>query len=116
MYQEQWVCLYVNAGYCAATKASPARAPNWGLPVTPAFLQVDLIEDCLREQGLLVQIMPANQELLFRIDTFLEPMGVWVEGIKGACSSAQMSLLQCLSPALGVCVVDYVPIHPNPQE
>lgn len=84
--------------------------------MTPAFLQVDLIEDCLREQGLLVQIMPANQELLFRIDTFLEPMGVWVEGIKGACSSAQMSLLQCLSPALGVCVVDYVPIHPNPQE
>jgi hypothetical protein len=42
----------------------------------PAFLQEDLIEDCLeREQGLLVQIMPANQELLFRTDTFLEPMG-----------------------------------------
>jgi hypothetical protein len=42
------------------------------------LLQEDLIEGCL-----LVQIMPTNQKLLFRIDTFLEPMGVWVEGIKG---------------------------------
>lgn len=41
----------------------------------PAFLQEDLIEDWLREQGLLVQMVPANQELLFRIDSFLEPMG-----------------------------------------
>ena len=83
----------------------------------PAFLQEDLIEDCLeREQGLLVQIMPANQELLFRIDTFLGPMGVWVEGIKGACSSAQMSLLQHFSPASRVCVSDSVPTHPKPPE
>jgi hypothetical protein len=29
------------------------------------LLQEDLIEDCLKEQGLLVQTMPANQELLF---------------------------------------------------
>ena len=29
------------------------------------LLQEDLIEDCLREQGLLVQIISANQELLF---------------------------------------------------
>ena len=44
--------------------------------------------DHLREQGLLVQIMPANQELLFRIDTFLEPIGALVEGLKelAACS------------------------------
>ena len=39
------------------------------------LLQEDLIEDCLREQGLLAQTMPANQELLFRRDAFLEPMG-----------------------------------------
>ena len=38
-------------------------------------MQEDQIEDCLREQGLLVQIMPANQELLFRRDAFLGPMG-----------------------------------------
>jgi hypothetical protein len=57
------------------------------------LLKEDLIEDCLREQGLLVQIMPANQELLFRRDTFLGSMGAWVEGIRGACSNAQMSLL-----------------------
>jgi hypothetical protein len=46
------------------------------------LLQEDLIEDCLREQELLVQTVLANQKLLFRIDTFLGPMGVWVEGIK----------------------------------
>ena len=39
------------------------------------LLQEDLIEDCLRDQGLLVQTMPANQELLFRRDAFLGPMG-----------------------------------------
>jgi hypothetical protein len=32
--------------------------------------------------------MPAN-ELLLKIDTFLEPMGELVEGIKAAYSSAQ---------------------------
>ena len=80
------------------------------------LLQEDLIEDCLRDQGLLVQTMPANQELLFRRDAFLGPMGAWVEGIKGACSSAQMSLLQHFSSSPGVCVVGSVPIAPNPQE
>jgi hypothetical protein len=39
------------------------------------LLQEDLVEDCLRDQGLLVQTMPANQELLFRRDAFLGPMG-----------------------------------------
>jgi hypothetical protein len=39
------------------------------------LLQEDLIEDYLRDQGLLVQVMPVNQELLFRIDTFSGPMG-----------------------------------------
>jgi hypothetical protein len=37
--------------------------------------QKDLIEDCLRDQGLWMQTMPANQELLFRRDAFLGPMG-----------------------------------------
>jgi len=50
--------------------------------------------------------MPANHELLFRRDAFLGPMGAWVEGIKGACSSVQMSLLWHFSPAPGVCVID----------
>ena len=31
-------------------------------------MQEDQIEDCLREQGLLVQAVPARQELLFRTD------------------------------------------------
>ena len=37
-----------------------------------------------------------------------------MEGIKGACSSAQMSLLQHFSPASRVCVSDSVPTHPKP--
>jgi hypothetical protein len=39
------------------------------------LLQEDLIEDCLRDQGLLTRAMPANQELLFRRDGFLGLMG-----------------------------------------
>jgi hypothetical protein len=37
--------------------------------------QEDLIEDPLRDQGLLMQKMPANRELLFRRAAFLGPMG-----------------------------------------
>jgi hypothetical protein len=76
------------------------------------LLQEDIIEDCLRDQGLLVQTMPASQELLFRRDAFLGPMGAWEEGIKGTCSSAQMSLLQPFLPGLRVYVFDYLPINP----
>jgi hypothetical protein len=68
------------------------------------LLQEDIIEDCLRDQGLLVQTRPANQELLFRRDAFLGPMGVQVESIKGACS-------RHFSPAHGVCVIDSAPLH-----
>lgn len=39
------------------------------------LLQGDLIEDCLKDQGLMTQIMPGNQKLLFRKDSFSEPMG-----------------------------------------
>ena len=39
------------------------------------LLQEDLVEGCLRDQGLLVQAMAANQELQFRRDAFLGPMG-----------------------------------------
>jgi hypothetical protein len=62
-----------------------------------------------------VQTVPANQELLFKRDAFLGPLGVWVEGIKEAYSSAQINLLrQRFSLAPGVCVVDSVPTHPQP--
>jgi hypothetical protein len=76
------------------------------------LLLEDLIEDCLRDEAFLVQTMPANQELLFRRDAFLEPMGVRVKGIKGACSSVQMNLLWRFSPAPGICVVDFAPSYP----
>ena len=39
------------------------------------LLKEDLIEDCLRVQGLPAQTRPANQELLLRRDAFLGPMG-----------------------------------------
>jgi hypothetical protein len=38
-------------------------------------LQKDLIEDCLTDQGLLMHTMSAIQELLFRKDAFLGPIG-----------------------------------------
>ena len=115
--QQGWqVCSYVNSGDSAAQTPSPAGGPNQGLSVTPAFLQEDLIEDCLREQGFLGKIMPGNQELLFRIDTFFGPKGARVEGIKGACNSAQMNFLQHFSSSPGICVVDSVPIVLKPQE
>jgi hypothetical protein len=34
-----------------------------------------VIEDCLRDQGLLAQTVPANWEMLFRRDAFLGPVG-----------------------------------------
>ena len=39
------------------------------------LLQELLIEDCTRDQELLMQTMPANWKLLFRRDAFLGPMG-----------------------------------------
>jgi hypothetical protein len=60
------------------------------------LLQEDLIEDCLRDQGLLVQTMPANQELFFRTDVFLRPMWAQVEGIKRACCSISPLILEAV--------------------
>ena len=56
------------------------------------LLLEDLTEDCPREQGLLV--LPVNQELLFRRDACLGPMGAQVKGIKGACCSISHLLLE----------------------
>ena len=39
------------------------------------LLQEDLFEDCLRDQGLLMQTLPVNWELLLRRDAFLKTMG-----------------------------------------
>jgi hypothetical protein len=64
--QGWWSSLYVNAGGGSAMGGQPQMH----------LLQEDLIEDCLRDQGLLVQTMPANGELLFRRDAFLGPMGL----------------------------------------
>ena len=41
-----------------------------------------LIEDCLRDQGLLIETMPVNRELLYRKDTFLGLMGHWWRVLK----------------------------------
>lgn len=49
--------LYINAKGFTATKKH--------------LLQEDLIEYCLRDQGLLMQTMPANQELAVHEQCFL---------------------------------------------
>ena len=49
-------CLYVNAG--------------WAMQSQKQLLQEDRIEDFMGEQGLLVQALPANQEVLFRRAAF----------------------------------------------
>ena len=46
-----------------------------GAQLQRGHLQEDLIENHQRDQGLLMQIMPANRELLFRRDAFSGPMG-----------------------------------------
>jgi hypothetical protein len=112
----KWCTTKVAALCTTKRNACPLYQEAMPGSVQPHLLQEDLIEDCLREQGLLVQTMSANQELLFRRDAFLGPMGAWVEGIKGACSSVQMSLLQHFSPAPRVCVLDSVPLHPPSLE
>ena len=48
---------------------------GWGKQPQKHLLQEDLIEDCLRDQGLLAQTMPDNWEMLYRRDAFLKPMG-----------------------------------------
>lgn len=45
----------------------------WVAQLQKHLLQEDLTEDCLRDQGLLV--LSADQELLFRREAFLGPMG-----------------------------------------
>lgn len=66
------------------------------------LLQENLIEDCLRDQGLLMQTMPANQELLFRRDAFLEPMSHrWrvlkeLAAVFGELASAFLTCFCCL--------------------
>jgi hypothetical protein len=72
---------------------------HWGaMQMQRQLLQEDLIEDCLGDQGLLMLTMPANQELLFRRDTFLGPMGCgWrvLKELAAAFIQACCSVLTC---------------------
>jgi hypothetical protein len=67
--------FYVN-NIIAGTARPPLCKPLVGGSAQPQkhLLQRDLVEHCLRDQGLLAQTMPANQTLLFRSDVFLGPM------------------------------------------
>lgn len=95
--------LYLNYRRCVAGTVGHlyvnARAPCTRKSIKQ-LLQKDLIEDCLRKQGLLVQTMLANQELLFRREAFLGPMGAQMEGIKGTCSVVQKA---CCGGSLTLC-------------
>ena len=79
------------------------------------LLQEDLTEDCLRDQGLLVQTMPANQELLFGSDAFMGPMGsrCVCGGIKGECSSVQRSISHLLPESVSLTLRH---LTSNPQD
>lgn len=79
------------------------------------FLQVDLIEDCPRNQGSMGQTELANQELLLRIDAFSGPMGTWREGIKEAGSRTQVNLLLHFSPILQSVSLILRQLAPNRQ-
>lgn len=85
------------------------------------LLQEDLIEDCLRDQGLVTQTVPANQELLFRRDDVLGPTGCRWRVLKDLAAAfrqacVQMSL-QWLSRLLqGSVPVDSTPPHIQPTK
>jgi hypothetical protein len=53
--------------------AGPSLVNAKGLKSMPCRKE-DLIEDCLRDQGLLALTIPANRELLFRREVFSGPM------------------------------------------
>jgi hypothetical protein len=59
----------------AGTAGPPLCKPIGAMQPQKHLQEENLIEDCLRDQGLLVQTMPDNQELLFQRDAFLGPMG-----------------------------------------
>jgi hypothetical protein len=59
--------LYVTVKGLCSQKPSPEGGPN---------------QDCLGDQGVLAQTTPANQELLFRRDAFLGPIGNGWEVLK----------------------------------
>jgi hypothetical protein len=52
-----------------------SMAKEQGTKLQKFLLQEDIIEDFLSDKRLLAQTMPANQELLFRSNAFLGPMG-----------------------------------------
>lgn len=70
------------------------------------LLQDDLIEDCLRDLGLLTQTVPANLGTALQKRCFLWTNEGQVDSIKGACISVQISLLGHFSPVSRICVID----------
>jgi hypothetical protein len=69
-------CAWLFMGSClTGTMGPPLYKFGGSCNLKKHLLQLNLIEDCLRDQELLVQTMPANWKLLFRRDAFLGPMG-----------------------------------------
>lgn len=89
---------------------------HWGLAqLQKHLLQEDLLENCLREQGLLTQTMPANRELLSRRDAFLGPMGRWWRVFKELeAASEELAAVPLSHLFQESCVVDSAPPHRQP--
>jgi hypothetical protein len=63
-----------NLGYCFRNTSDHLYLNARAMQLQRHLLLEELMEDWLRDQGLLTQTIPANQELLFRRDAFLGPM------------------------------------------
>ena len=103
-----------NLGYCFRNTSDHLYLNARAMQLQRHLLLEELMEDWLRDQRLLVQIMPANQKLLVRKDAFLVPMGPGRRILKEPATVFRCAcLLQCFSPAPRVCVIDSAPTHPQ---
>jgi hypothetical protein len=105
--QASWLCWSScrvpvcrrNAEDCTATKASPAGGPNWRLP---------------ERLELLMQTIPANQELHCRRDAFLGPVGHRWGVLKELATVFRWACWGLFTSAPWVCVFDSAPPHLQP--
>ena len=80
------------------------------------LLQEDLIEDFLRDQGLLTQTMPANWDLLFRRDAFWGPMGHKWKVLKELAAEFRETFCGISHLLRRVCVIDSAHLTSNPNK
>lgn len=98
---------------CSRDGRAPSMKEPGARQLRTHLLLEDLIEDCQRDQGLLVQTMPANRELLFRRDAFFILTG-HTRRLLEELAAVFRKLAASFSCALGVCVFDSATPHLQP--